>query len=151
MVVNHPAIKHTLCKFYDVFCLSYLKGQMKQFMEEMSKSLWRCTIFPHTSTWTLTWNCCLKEGRLLEGRCLLFSYTDSVVDEAWKFINKIAMETGYSCISTVRKVRDDCGGHLFERGACLTLWPRGWELTRAWVLIWGNKRNQVMACLLIVI
>ena len=45
------------------------------------------------------------------------------------------METGYSCIGTVRKVRDDCAGHLFERGACLTLWPRGWELTRAWVLI----------------
>ena len=43
------------------------------------------------------------------------------------------------------------GEHLFERGACLTLWPRGWELTRAWVLFGGNKRNQVMPCHLIVI
>ena len=50
-----------------------------------------------------------------------------------KVVNKVAVETGFPWFLLFAKVREESGGGgLFNRGACLTLWPS------KWVLIWGG-------------
>ena len=66
----------------------------------------------------------------------LFFCSASVVVEAQKVINNVAIGTGFSLyFHYFRKVREDkAGGRgwgcLFERGTCLTSWTRGCALIR---------------------
>ena len=59
------------------------------------------------------------------GGGFLFSYTDSPLANALKVISKVAIETGFPCIPTVKESEGGRGGGLFERCACFTLWPKG--------------------------
>ena len=52
------------------------------------------------------------------GGGFLFSFTDSPLANVLKVISKVAIETGFPCIPTVKESE---GG----RGACFTLWPKG--------------------------
>ena len=54
-----------------------------------------------------------QEYRLLERRHLSFIYTDAAVVEAWKFINKVEIETDFSCIPAVLSKLEG-KGRLFD-------------------------------------
>ena len=64
------------------------------------------------------------------GGGFLFSFTDSPLANALKVISKVAIETGFPCIPTVKESEGGRGGGLFERCACFTLWPKGQVLIR---------------------
>ena len=49
-----------------------------------------------------------------------------------RVINKVAIETAFLCIPSIKRKCWARGGRLFEGGACLIFWPRGW------MLIWGR-------------
>ena len=59
------------------------------------------------------------------GGGFLFSFTDSPLANALKVISKVAIETGFPCIPTVKESEGGRGGGLFERCACFTLWHKG--------------------------
>ena len=54
-----------------------------------------------------------QEYRLLERRHISFIYTDAAVVEAWKFINKVEIETDFSCIPAVLSKLEG-KGRLFD-------------------------------------
>ena len=54
-----------------------------------------------------------QEYRLLERRHLSFIYTDAAVVEAWKFLNKVEIETDFSCIPAVLSKLEG-KGRLFD-------------------------------------
>ena len=54
-----------------------------------------------------------QEYRLLERRHLSSIYTDAAVVEAWKFINKVEIETDFSCIPAVLSKLEG-KGRLFD-------------------------------------
>ena len=101
--------------------------------------------------YSISWNKCLGAylkfwlkgvGSLMgrrvldQGGCWLFSCADSAIVEAYKVRNKVAMETSFPFIPTIKKVRE-IGGWLFNGFICLTLkWALIWErvLIRAWEL-----------------
>ena len=69
----------------------------------------------------------------------LFYRTNSALVEAQKVIIKVA---------SLQKDKDEGrGGGVFERGACLILWPWGCALIRAWVLIRGNTVTPGTQCI----
>ena len=81
--------------------------------------------------------CFIEEapGCLLEGGCSikgvlikkLSTCTDSIVVEALKVLNRMAIETRFPCNHTIqeREERWGGGGSLFEGGVCMKLLPRG--------------------------
>ena len=54
-----------------------------------------------------------QEYRLLERRHISFIYTDAAVVEAWKFLNKVEIETDFSCIPAVLSKLEG-KGRLFD-------------------------------------
>ena len=96
---------------------------------------------------------CWKEGTKLRGG-FLFSSTDSAVVEAWKVINKMAVETDFS-YNLVIQESEGGGGHLFKRCNCLIQWPqrsahiRGMVLIKVWALIWENKVSLTFSSLFV--
>ena len=54
-----------------------------------------------------------QEYRLLERRHISFIYTDAAVVEAWKFLNKVEIETDFSCIPAVLSKLEE-KGRLFD-------------------------------------
>ena len=75
------------------------------------------------------------------GGGFLFSFTDSPLANALKVISKVAIETGFPCIPTVKESEGGRGGGLFERCACFTLWPKGQVLIQG--IVGAYLRNTV--------
>ena len=51
-------------------------------------------------------------------------YLSPIIQFTHRVINKVAIETGFPCIPTIKDInRGGVGG-----GACLIFWPRGWAL-----------------------
>ena len=50
----------------------------------------------------------------------LLTCTDSIVVEALKVLNRVAIETCFPCNPTIQEREERWGGSLFEGGVCMT-------------------------------